>query len=112
MDNYNKAYNAYYEARYGINVKENENIVLECKTTWSYAFAKDIKVADIKAHEKIILELKDLLYCFHFARDILGANIEKYFKIIFNSGDKEWLNYFIKYVNYKNTKVEEWLMYI
>ena len=31
MDNKEKAYNAYREAIKGINVKENEQIVLECK---------------------------------------------------------------------------------
>ena len=112
MDNNEKAYKAYCEACKGINVKKNEQIVLECKTIWSYAFAKDIKGADIKAHEKVILELKNPSCSFYFARDILGANIEEHFKVVYNSGDKYWFNRFIKEVNYKNTKVEEWLMYI
>ena len=113
MYNYEKAYSAYYEAREGINVKENEKIVLECKSGyWSYKFARDIKKADIKAHEQVILELKYSEYSPYFARDIPGANIEEHFKVILNSGDKYYLNQFIKYVNYKNTKVEEWLFYI
>jgi len=112
MDNYDKARNAYIEAREGVNVKENEQIVLECKTVLSYCFAKNIPGADIKAHEKILLELKDPEVCFWFAQDISGANIEEHFKVIVNSGDKSHLDFFIKYVNYKNTKVEEWLMYI
>ena len=112
MDNYNKAFNAYNEALKGINVKENERIVLECKTNWCYGFALDIPGADIKAHEKVILELKDLLYCFHFAKDIPGANVEEHFKVIFNSGNKFIFDEFIKDINYKGTKVEEWLMYI
>ena len=115
MDKYDKAYKAYkayYGAHDGINVKENEQIVLECKTIWCYDFAKNILGADIKAHEIVILELKDPYYSFIFARDIPGANIEEHFKVIFNSGDEEWFDYFIKQVNYKNTKVEEWLLYI
>ena len=111
MDNY-KAENAYYKAYEGINVKKNEKIVLECKTFWSYRFSKDILGADIKAHENVILELKYPEFSFFFARDIPGANIEGHFKVVFNSGNKFWLNRFIKEVNYKNTKVEEWLMYI
>ena len=140
MDNFYKAYNAYREACQGINVKENEQIVLECKTDWCYnfalnipgadikahekvilnmknsdycyAFAKDIPGADIKAHEQVILELRDLECSFLFAGNIPGANIEEHFKVILNSGDKYLLNEFIEKVNYKNTKVEEWLMYI
>ena len=140
MNNEEKAQNAYYKARKGINVKEYEQIVLKCRTGWCYDFAlnipeADIKAhekvileiknselsylfalyvqrADIKAHEKILLELKDPEYSCYFARDVPGANIEEHFKAVFNSGDKYWFNYFIKYVNYKNTKVEKWLMYI
>ena len=112
MDNYDKARKAYIEAREGINVKENEQIVLECKTFWSYGFALKIPGADIKAHEKVILELKDPEYSIVFAKNIPGANIEEHFKVIYNSGDKDWLNLFIEEVNYKNTKVEEWLLYI
>jgi len=107
------AYKAYYQALNGINIKENEKIVLEIKdTNWCYQFAKNIPAADIKAHEKNLLELKDAYYCFIFARDVPEANIEEHFKIIFNSEDKHWLNKFIQEVNYKGTKVEEWLFYI
>ena len=140
MDNYDKAYNAYSEARKGINVKKNEAIVLKCKTSWCFEFAKYIPGADIKAHEKVILNMKNCDYCYAFARDIPGAdikaheqailelkipgysfwfaknipraNIEEHFKVIINSGNKAWFDYFIKEVNYKNTKVEEWLLYI
>ena len=70
MNNYDKAYKAYFEARNGINVKENEKIVLECKTIWCYEFVKYIPGADIRAHEKVILELKNICYCFLFAEYI------------------------------------------
>ena len=112
MNNYDKSEKACLEAHIGINIKENEKIVLECKTFWSYFFAREIKEVDIKAHEKVILELKSPEYCYWFARDILSANVEEHFKVIFNSGNKYYLDRFIKEVNYKNTKVEEWLLYI
>ena len=112
MDKYQKASDAYYEARKGINVKENEQIVLECKTDWCYNFALKIPGADIKEHEQVILELKNPEPSCYFAEDIPGANIEEHFKVVYNSGNKDWLNYFIKHVNYKNTRVEEWLFYI
>ena len=85
MDIFEKAGIAYNQAFDGINIKENEKIVLECKSP---------------------------TYSFYFARYIPGANIENHFKVIFNSGNKFWLNRFIKEVNYKGTKVEEWLLYI
>ena len=109
---YKKAQKAYNKAFKGINVKENEAIVLKCKTSLCYDFALNIPGADIKAHEKVILDLKDLFYCFHFAYSIPEANIEEHFKVILNSGDKYWLEDFIEKVNYKDTKVEEWVMHI
>ena len=112
MNNYNKAKAAYLQARDGINIKENEQIVLKCKNGWSYAFVISIKGADIKAHENVILELKDPEYSCYFAKYILGANIEEHFKVVFNSRKKDWLDFFIEKINYKGTKVEEWLMYI
>ena len=112
MDNFEKAQKAYYEALEGINVRENEQIVLESETTCSYYFALDIPEADIKAHEKVILKIKKPSCSYYFARDVLGANIEEHFKVVYNSGNKDWLNFFIKHVNYKNTRVEEWLFYI
>ena len=112
MNNYHKAAIAYYEAYKGINVKENEKIVLECKTIWCYNFARYIPAANIKAHEKVILEIKDSQYSYLFAKDIPEANIEEHFKVVFNSGYKVYLDFFIKEVNYKGTKVEGWLLYI
>ena len=113
MNNHNKAYNAYYQANAGINIKKNQKIVLECKDPEvCFYFAKDIPGANIKAHEKILLELKHPKHSYFFARNIAGANIEEHFKVIFNSGNKFWLDRFIERVNYKNTKVEEWLLYI
>ena len=108
-----KARKAYREACEGINVKENEKIVLECKISfWCYYFALNIPEANIKAHEQVLLEIKDPEYSCLFAEYIEEANIEEHFKVIINSGDKYWLNWFIKHVDYKNTKVEEWLLYI
>ena len=113
MNNNTKAEDAFYDARDGINVKENEKIVLKCKKIyWCYRFALDVPGANIKAHEKVILELEYTKYSYYFARDVLGANIEEHFKVIYNSGNKYWLNFFIEEVNYKNTKVEVWLLYI
>ena len=112
MDNYDKAEKAYNEALNGFNIKENEKIVLEHRAGWSYLFALYVPGADIKAHEQVILELKNPELSYLFARDILGANIENHFQVVFNSEGKYWLNWFIKDVNYKGTKVEEWLLYI
>lgn len=68
------------EAKQGINVKENEQIILAFNNAeYSYLFARDVKGADVKAHEKVILDSTntfDLFHAYIFARDIKGANIK------------------------------------
>ena len=64
MNNSDKAEKAYNKALKGINVKENEQIILECKNSWCYDFARDIHEANIRAHEKVILEIKNPEYSF------------------------------------------------
>ena len=94
MNNFDKADKAYTEARKGINVKKNERIVLECKTTWCYEFARDIHGADIKAHEQVILELKSGYYSYYFARDIKGADIKAHELVLLGLRDPEYSSWF------------------
>jgi hypothetical protein len=74
---------AYEEALKGINVKENENIVLKYKNAkLCYLFAKHIPSADILAHETIILNQQDGGFSFEFARDIEGAHIQSHINLL------------------------------
>jgi len=103
---------AYKSAFIGEDISKNENIVLASKSYYSFYFARDIKGADIKKHEDIILNIDDNRWSFLFAKSVKGANIEKHFKKIFHSKDQLYINLFIEQVNYKGTKVEEWILYI
>ena len=102
MSNLDKANNAYVKARDNINVKENEQVVLESKTIWSYHFAKNISGANLKAHEQVILELNQPNWCFYFAADIPGANIEEHYKVVLNYGNQEYIEKFNKFIKEKN----------
>jgi len=76
---------AYHEALEGINIQENE---------------------------KIVLKSKNCYYCYGFAKYVLGANKEKLFKVILESGDKDWINYFLKHVNFDKKKYINYLLFI
>lgn len=65
------------------NIKEHEKIILESKDAWyAYLFARDIPNANIKELEKVVLESKNVHYAYFFARDIPGANIKELEKVI------------------------------
>jgi len=103
----------YLEARRGINIQENEKIILESKDLYyCYCFAWIIKEANIKAHEKVVLESKNSNYCYAFARYIKGSNKEELFKLVLESGDKYWINKFLEEVDFDKEKFVNYLLFI
>lgn len=90
------------------NLKEHERIILESKNACcAYYFAKDILGvgANIKEHEKNILESKDAYYAYYFAKDIQGANVELFKDILENSKYKE--KFASLYSNWKENKLKD-----
>jgi len=104
---------AYEEAIKGINIQENENIVLKIKDHhYSYLFARDVPRANIKSHEKIILESKDLYCCYWFAKDVKESNKEYLFKVVLESGNKNYISAFLKYIDFNKDKYINYLLFI
>lgn len=78
-------------AKAGINVKENEQIVLSKKDSrLSYNFARSVPTADIKAHEKIVLENGRCDVSFSFGMTIPGADIQAHICLMNMSGKYGW----------------------
>jgi len=104
---------AYKQARKGINIKKNEEIILKSKNPqYCYSFARHIFGANIKAHEKVILESKNIACCCIFALDIKESNKEDLFKVVLESGDKDWINIFIKTIDFDKEKYINYLLFI
>ena len=59
-------------------------------------FAKNVQGADIKAHEKVILDSKDLKWNYMFAKNVQGADIKTLGQIVLNSKDLIWNSRFAK----------------
>jgi len=96
-----------------VNIKEIEDIVLSFKNPiYSFLFALQVPEANIQLHEQVVLNSKNDGLCCEFAEHVPGANIEEHFKLILNSGNKYSFDEFIRKVNYKGTKVEQWLYYV
>jgi len=106
-------YQAYKEAREGINIKKNEKIILESKNIdYCYEFARDVPGANIKAFEEVILEIKDPYWCYSFAKYLKGSNKEELFKVILESGNKFWINRFLEDVEFNKEKFANYILFI
>jgi len=104
---------AYYEAYRGINIQDNEKIVLESKDLeYCYWFARYVPLANIKAFEEAILENKDHSWCYFFAKDVKESNKEELFKVVLESGDKDYINNFLKYIDFNKEKFADYLLFI
>jgi len=106
-------YEAYNEACRGINIKENEKIVLECKNIhMCYKFALDVPGANIEAHEKIIIENKSPMYCYFFAKYAKNSNKEELFKVILEFGELVHIRMYLENINFDKEKYINYLLFI
>ena len=82
----------------GADIKAHEQVVLESKDAWiNYLFADDIKGADIKSHEQVILENKNPEYNYRFAAYVEGANIKAHEQVVLESKDAKYSYEFAQY---------------
>ena len=90
--------------KYGI-----ETFILESNdVNYNYLFARYVKNADIKAHEKIVLKSKDAYNCVKFAINVPNANVEAHMNVILKSKDYKICYEFIKHFSqYDITKFEK-----
>ena len=83
----------------GADIKAHEQVILESKAlNYSYLFAKDIKDADIKAHSELILDSKNLEYNYLFAKDINKSDVRLHTQIILDSKDIKYNYWVIRYI--------------
>ena len=100
---------AYYEASNGLNIAENEQIVLAGKNTkWCFYFALNIPEANIKAHEEIVIVSKDPHICFCFAKHIKGTNKQLLSKVVLESLNEKYIKLFYNNIDFDKTKYESY----
>lgn len=67
----------------GVDVKVHEKVIIDSKNLeYNYLFAKDVVEADIEAHGQVIINSQDVKYNYEFACNVLHADIKKHGKII------------------------------
>lgn len=59
----------------GVNTVEISKKIIDSKNVYyNYLFAKDIKEANVEAHENVIIENDKGLFKYYFAKDVFGSN--------------------------------------
>ena len=77
------------------------------------AYWESIKGINIKENERIVIESKDLGYCCLFAKDILErADKEELIKVVLESGNKDWINAFIEDIEFDKEKFVNYILFI
>jgi hypothetical protein len=72
----------------------------------------NLDTANIKAHERIIIDSKHPYYCYWFALDIEHSNKQLLFEIILASGNLYFINFFYENVDFDKTKYENLMMFV
>ena len=82
---------------------EEEQAVLKLNYAHeSYNYCKNNKDANVKLHEDIIVNNKDVVYACDFARYVVGANIERLQEVVINYGDSWHIYHFAYYIANSN----------
>jgi hypothetical protein len=88
--------------------------ILASKDAWaSYWYCHFNKeTANIKKHEEIIINSKNILCCYDFAKDIPGANKQLLSEIVLQSGDLHYIGLFYDNIDFDKTKYEALMVFI
>jgi hypothetical protein len=110
---------AYHSYNYCINNKEianikaHEQIIINSNNLkFCYLFAKDIPEANINALEQVIINSKNLRFCFWFARDISGSNKQLLFEAVLASGNLHYIMRFYNEIDFDKYKYESLMLFI
>jgi hypothetical protein len=94
-------------------MKTEEEVLALNNPVYSYNYCiRNKNTANVKAHEKIIIDSKYLNYCIGFARNISNANKQLLSEVVLASGDLYYINLFYNYVDFDKTKYETLMLFI
>jgi hypothetical protein len=96
----NNPCNCYYYCFYNkeiANIKAHEEIIINSKKEYfAYAFARSIPNCNINNLQQVVIDSNNVDCCFRFATEVTGANLELFKPILENSKFKDKFNEFIK----------------
>lgn len=109
-------YKAYSEACNGINIEENQEIIIQGKIAqYAYMFANHIKNSNIQRLQQVIIDDQNPCYAFYFALDIKETNIQKLSEVVIHSKVEYWIRDFynnIPHDKFDTSKFETYLTFM
>lgn len=99
----------YYASKVkGANIREHENIVADNKDLmWVYLFVKSVKGANIDRLSNIIIESGDAYYNYMTALNVDGVDKRKHGMVVFLANDPEYNYLFAKNIDCADIKLHE-----
>ncbi len=95
------------------DIKAHEKVILDSKNiTYCYEFAVHFPITNLKLLEQIIIDSVDINYCYYFAKTIKELNKQLLFEAVLSSGNLPWIKSFYKNIDFDKTKYETLMLFI
>jgi hypothetical protein len=108
-----ESYRYVYENPDKANIEKHEEVIINSKNIfYCYYFAKYVPNANIKKIEKVIIDSKDVDFCYWFARDIPGSDKQSLSEVVLTSGNFFYIKSFYEHVEFDKSRYETLLLFI
>jgi len=95
------------------NIKAHEKMIIDSKVLYYYLlFAMNIPGADIKTFEKLIIESKNPEICYKFAKNIKNSNKQLLSEIVLASSSFYFIELFYKNIDFDKEKYKTLMMFL
>jgi hypothetical protein len=95
-----------------MNKEEQEILELNDPNKSFWYCVNNQNIANIKAHQQVIINSKNRVECFYFAKHIRNSNKQLLSEIVLVSGDLFWIKKFYNEVDFDKSKYERLMLFI
>jgi len=100
---------AYEDAKSGINVQENEHIILNSGDGyWIFRFARDIHNANISCLEDAMLNSGYILGFYFFAKEVDKSDKQKISDYVLNTFEHDLIKVYYEEINFDKSKYDSY----
>lgn len=104
---------AIVEAGYGINIKQNQEIIINSKNShYVYDFALSVKESDTNKLQQVIIDNQDSYYAYLFALYVKNADVQKLANVVLDSQNKIHIKWFYKEVPHNKFDFDKFETYL
>jgi hypothetical protein len=95
------------------NIKAHQQIIIDSKNLhYCFLFAINFPNTNLKLFEQIIINSKHIYYCYFFAKLVKESNKQLLSEIVLASGNLDYIKKFYNEVDFDKTKYETLMLFI